>query len=96
MDTISVCRLMTDNSIRCDRSSLHFLLIYSHITLFVNKLVYILVTSFVNFYFSLRLLKLFVIIRGRQQLIKNCVSFHEFQEEVQMCGDCYIVVIVTS
>jgi hypothetical protein len=59
MDTISVCTLMTDNSITCDRSSLHFLLISYHITLCVNKLVYILVTLFVNFYFSLRLLKLF-------------------------------------
>ena len=76
MDTISVCLMVTVNNITNHYFSLHFLLLSSHISLRVNKLVCMLVTSFVNFYFSLRLLTFSVIVRGRQHLIKIYVSFH--------------------
>jgi len=48
----SVCLLVTVNKIRNEHILLHLLLLSSHITLCVNKLVCVLVTSFVNFVIS--------------------------------------------
>ena len=71
---VSLCLSVTVNNIR--NNHFRFICPYSNITLCVNKLDCVLVNSFVNFYFPLGLLMLFVIVRARQQLIKIYFSFH--------------------